>query len=170
MAAVSLLEENPEPTERDVRLGLEGNLCRCTGYHNIVKAVLAAAETARAAMTVVGTRQCSAREDPALLTGEARFVDDLAVTGALHVKIVRSPFAHATIRSIDTDAAPGDARCRRGAHGRRPRRRLADAAALRVAGHRRHEEPGALPARGRRGVLRRRRCRGRRRRDVRRRA
>ena len=44
MAAVSLLEENPKPTEAEVRLGLEGNLCRCTGYHNIVKAVLAAAE------------------------------------------------------------------------------------------------------------------------------
>jgi carbon-monoxide dehydrogenase small subunit len=42
MAAVSLLEENPQPTEREVRLGLEGNLCRCTGYHNIVKSVLAA--------------------------------------------------------------------------------------------------------------------------------
>jgi aerobic carbon-monoxide dehydrogenase small subunit len=43
MAAVSLLEEQPNPTETDVREGLEGNLCRCTGYHNIVKAVLAAA-------------------------------------------------------------------------------------------------------------------------------
>jgi aerobic carbon-monoxide dehydrogenase small subunit len=44
MAAVSLLEEVPNPTERDVRYGLEGNLCRCTGYHNIVKSVLAAAD------------------------------------------------------------------------------------------------------------------------------
>jgi carbon-monoxide dehydrogenase small subunit len=43
MAAIGLLNENPNPTERDVRLGLEGNLCRCTGYHNIVKSVLAAA-------------------------------------------------------------------------------------------------------------------------------
>ncbi len=43
MAATSLLKENPNPTEDDVRIGLEGNLCRCTGYHNIVKAVLAAA-------------------------------------------------------------------------------------------------------------------------------
>ena len=43
MAAIGLLDENPNPTEREVRLGLEGNLCRCTGYHNIVKAVLAAA-------------------------------------------------------------------------------------------------------------------------------
>ena len=44
MAAVGLLDENPHPTEADVRQGLEGNLCRCTGYHNIVKAVLAAAD------------------------------------------------------------------------------------------------------------------------------
>ena len=43
MATVSLLEENPHPTEQQVREGLEGNLCRCTGYHNIVRAVLAAA-------------------------------------------------------------------------------------------------------------------------------
>ena len=42
MAATSLLAENPSPTEEEVRIGLEGNLCRCTGYHNIVKAVMAA--------------------------------------------------------------------------------------------------------------------------------
>ena len=42
MATVGLLKENPKPTEREVREGLEGNLCRCTGYHNIVRAVLAA--------------------------------------------------------------------------------------------------------------------------------
>ena len=47
MATVSLLDEIPNPSERDVRLGLEGNLCRCTGYHNIVRAVLAAAEKSR---------------------------------------------------------------------------------------------------------------------------
>ncbi|MCU1484834.1 MAG: carbon monoxide dehydrogenase small subunit [Actinomycetia bacterium] len=45
MAATSLLREIPDPTERQVREGLEGNLCRCTGYHNIVEAVLAAAKT-----------------------------------------------------------------------------------------------------------------------------
>ena len=48
MAAVSLLDENPHPTEEDVRLGLEGNLCRCTGYQHIVRAVLAAAGEVRA--------------------------------------------------------------------------------------------------------------------------
>ncbi len=44
MAAVGLLSENPHPTETQVREGLEGNLCRCTGYHNIIRAVLAAAD------------------------------------------------------------------------------------------------------------------------------
>ena len=44
MAAISLLRENANPTEEEVRIGLEGNLCRCTGYHNIVKSVLAAAQ------------------------------------------------------------------------------------------------------------------------------
>jgi carbon-monoxide dehydrogenase small subunit len=44
MAAVSLLADNPRPTEAQVRSGLEGNICRCTGYHNIVRAVLAAAD------------------------------------------------------------------------------------------------------------------------------
>jgi carbon-monoxide dehydrogenase small subunit len=43
MATVSLLDENPNPSEDEIRLGLEGNLCRCTGYHNIVRAVQAAA-------------------------------------------------------------------------------------------------------------------------------
>jgi len=42
MAAVSLLADTPNPTEEQVREGLEGNFCRCTGYHNIVRAVLAA--------------------------------------------------------------------------------------------------------------------------------
>jgi aerobic carbon-monoxide dehydrogenase small subunit len=48
MATVSLLKENPHPTEQQVREGLEGNLCRCTGYHNIVRAVLAASRAGHA--------------------------------------------------------------------------------------------------------------------------
>src|SRR5262249_30027312 len=44
MQSIDLLNENPSPTEDEVRLGLEGNLCRCTGYQNIVKAVLAASK------------------------------------------------------------------------------------------------------------------------------
>jgi carbon-monoxide dehydrogenase small subunit len=44
MSAVDLLNENPNPSEAEIREGLEGNLCRCTGYHNIVKSVQHAAE------------------------------------------------------------------------------------------------------------------------------
>ena len=51
MAAVSLLKEIPAPTEAQVREGLEGNLCRCTGYHNIVQAVLAASRKQSALTT-----------------------------------------------------------------------------------------------------------------------
>jgi carbon-monoxide dehydrogenase small subunit len=47
MTATELVQRNPSPSEDEVRHGLEGNLCRCTGYHNIVKAVLTAAETIR---------------------------------------------------------------------------------------------------------------------------
>jgi carbon-monoxide dehydrogenase small subunit len=47
MTAVALLARNPDPSEAEVRAGLEGNLCRCTGYHNIVKAVLSAAHRMR---------------------------------------------------------------------------------------------------------------------------
>ena len=45
MQAIDLLRDNPHPTEDEIRLGLEGNLCRCTGYHNIVKAVAACASS-----------------------------------------------------------------------------------------------------------------------------
>ena len=43
LSAVQLLERNADPSEEEIRIGIEGNLCRCTGYHNIVQAVLAAA-------------------------------------------------------------------------------------------------------------------------------
>jgi carbon-monoxide dehydrogenase small subunit len=49
MAATDLLQRNPDPSEQEVREALAGNLCRCTGYHNIVKAVLAAAPELRGA-------------------------------------------------------------------------------------------------------------------------
>lgn len=52
MSAIDLVRSNPSLAERDVRDGLEGNICRCTGYHNIVKAVLAGAEAMKADHTV----------------------------------------------------------------------------------------------------------------------
>lgn len=47
MTAVKLVEENPQPTEEEIRVGLEGNLCRCTGYQNIVTAIAAVAQETR---------------------------------------------------------------------------------------------------------------------------
>lgn len=56
MAAVQLLNRNPNPTEEEIRRGLEGNLCRCTGYHNIVRSVQRAASL----MAQEGVRQAAA--------------------------------------------------------------------------------------------------------------
>ena len=47
MSAIGLVNDNPNMSEKEVRHGLEGNFCRCTGYHNIVEAILAAQETMR---------------------------------------------------------------------------------------------------------------------------
>jgi carbon-monoxide dehydrogenase small subunit len=57
MAAIGVLADNPDPSDREVREGLEGNLCRCTGYHNIVRAVRAAAEAGPAAGQVPQAEQ-----------------------------------------------------------------------------------------------------------------
>ena len=48
MSALDLVKQNPDPSEREIREWLEGNLCRCTGYHNIVRAVKAGAESMKA--------------------------------------------------------------------------------------------------------------------------
>jgi carbon-monoxide dehydrogenase small subunit len=60
MAAIGILADNPDPTDREVREGLEGNLCRCTGYHNIVRAVRAAAQAGPAAAQVPSARDVTA--------------------------------------------------------------------------------------------------------------
>jgi carbon-monoxide dehydrogenase small subunit len=59
MQAVDLLNENADPSEEDIRLGLEGNLCRCTGYHNIVRAVRQAADSAASRAVAATTGDAS---------------------------------------------------------------------------------------------------------------
>ena len=71
MAAYDLLGRNPHPSEDDIRMGLEGNLCRCTGYHNIVKAVQRAAERIAAEPRTVHT---PAWGEPVVTAAEARRV------------------------------------------------------------------------------------------------
>ena len=61
MTTYELLQRTPNPNEEEIRVGLEGNLCRCTGYHNIVKAVRAAAVEMRAAEARPAVRE----EEPA---------------------------------------------------------------------------------------------------------
>ena len=60
MAAIGVLADNPDPTDREVREGLEGNLCRCTGYHNIVRAVRTAAQAGPAAGQVPQAHEVTA--------------------------------------------------------------------------------------------------------------
>jgi carbon-monoxide dehydrogenase large subunit len=109
------LTAHPEATEGELRDALSGNLCRCTGYQNIVAAAIRAAgrpagtahhaaSPGKAGGTPLGAA-IPRREDARLLTGTATFTDDLAVPGAVHAHFVRSPHAHARIRSIDTTAA-----------------------------------------------------------------
>jgi len=56
MSSLALLRENPHPTEADIRRGIEGNLCRCTGYVNVVRSIRAAAEAAAKGKTEAGRR------------------------------------------------------------------------------------------------------------------
>ena len=70
MAAADLLAENPDPTEQEVRDGLEGNLCRCTGYVNIVRAVR------RAAAELRGEGEPDGVEEGAIGAAEADTLDD----------------------------------------------------------------------------------------------
>jgi carbon-monoxide dehydrogenase small subunit len=62
MTAVAFLRDHPRPTEREIREGLAGNLCRCTGYQNIVKAVAAAAAVLTSTAPVDGTRRAAAKK------------------------------------------------------------------------------------------------------------
>jgi carbon-monoxide dehydrogenase small subunit len=78
MTAVDLLQKNPSPTDAEIRRGIEGNLCRCTGYQNIVKAVERAAEIAG------DGRGDAPRESPVPQPGQLEHEDrthDEATTG-----------------------------------------------------------------------------------------
>lgn len=110
MTAKALLDKNPDPTEAEIRDGIRGNLCRCTGYAKIVQAIGAAAGApARApdrpaAHEVVGRslRRVDADEK---VTGKAAYAYDMALPGMVYGEILRSPVAHARITRVDTATA-----------------------------------------------------------------
>jgi carbon-monoxide dehydrogenase large subunit len=116
------LADHPDATETELRHALSGNLCRCTGYQNILGAALRAACGEKASCGEVSAGETAGgagtdtdaptfggaiprREDRRLLSGTGRFVDDIPVPGALHAHFVRSPHAHARIVSVDSAEA-----------------------------------------------------------------
>jgi hypothetical protein len=88
----------------DLGRALKGNLCRCTGYRAIDDALAEKREIEDGAGDACG-RNLPAPAGPDIVRGRARFTLDVAVEGLLHMKLARSPHAHARIRSIDTRAA-----------------------------------------------------------------
>ncbi len=94
MLAVGVLEREPDISDDDLLDVLSSNLCRCTGYQNIIKAVRAAAQEMRGQMTApakfVG-RSVPRLEDRPLLTGQGRFAADISFPGQWHMRVVRSP-------------------------------------------------------------------------------
>ena len=102
------LDENPEPDEAQAREAIAGNLCRCTGYQNIVASVLRAAELRRTELRcrdhAHARRGDRAPRRPRLVTGNGRYLDDFG-HDALQVAFVRSPHGHARVKDIDVSNA-----------------------------------------------------------------
>jgi putative selenate reductase molybdopterin-binding subunit len=122
LAAKALLDKNPGPTEAQIREGIEGVLCRCTGYHKPVQAILRAAAVMRGEVVgpVEKTRILQVKEtksfrrvgkpDPKvdaikLSQGKPAFTADIYMRDMLHAKVLHSPYAHARIQKIDTSKA-----------------------------------------------------------------
>ena len=107
LAALELLRDNADPSDEEIRAGISGNLCMCTGYVNIVRAVRALRATERRnERTTKWVGQALERsEDRRLLTRGGHFIDDLTLPGVAHAAYVRSPHARAEIRHIDVRRA-----------------------------------------------------------------
>jgi len=113
LTADALLRNNGPLTDAEVRQAVSGNLCRCTGYQNIVDAIVEASGGKVEARThhdhaasskFIGARVERA-EDNELLSGKGVYVDDIDLPGMLHAYVVRSVHARAKILRIDTTAA-----------------------------------------------------------------
>ncbi|CAG4998475.1 Carbon monoxide dehydrogenase large chain [Dyadobacter sp. CECT 9275] len=118
IALTELLNNNPEPSEIEIKDWLRGNLTRETGYEQVVASVLSAASK-MAGKEAEGTQQSNGsyigssvktRDTGKLVTGEGEFIADMELPGMLHAAILQSPVAHAVIHGIDTseaEAMPG---------------------------------------------------------------
>ena len=102
LAAVALLDENPHPTEAQVREAIAGNLCRCTGYAKIVDAVLSVdghglSVTPMTTEPLVVGKRLPRVDAIDKVTGAAKYTGDHHPRGMLHAAMLRSPHAHARI-------------------------------------------------------------------------
>ncbi|MEM9667978.1 MAG: molybdopterin-dependent oxidoreductase [Pseudomonadota bacterium] len=110
MSVRDLLQHNPSPSEAEIREGLKGNLCRCTGYQNIVRAVQCLINNEVSEDTSFDEKRgigaaCPRKEDARFLTGKGRYCSDIDLPGQLHAVFVRSKVAHATIETVDVSEA-----------------------------------------------------------------
>lgn len=111
ISAKGLLDKNPDPTSQQIKKALQGNICRCTGYVKIEKAIAMAAKALREGMVPaapdcyrVGERlaRIDARDK---VTGIGQYVDDMQVPGMLHGAVLRSHYPRALVKKLDTAAA-----------------------------------------------------------------
>jgi putative selenate reductase molybdopterin-binding subunit len=100
MTATALTEEQ----RTDLPRAFKGNICRCTGYGSISDALAGHARVPAGPVGPIGTG-LPAPAGPEVVTGQARFTLDTAIPGLLHMKLARSPHAHARIRSVDATGA-----------------------------------------------------------------
>ena len=130
---MALLEQNPDPTDDDVRWAISGNICRCTGYMNIVKAIrAAAAEHGRprgsVGMTTTQPKPTTTAEiggighsvkrveDDRFVAGQGNYLDDHTLPGMLHMAILRSPVAARAHQEHRHVGGGGGGRRGRGGH------------------------------------------------------
>ena len=112
ISAKSLLDQNPTPTSAEIKSGLRYNLCRCTGYLKIERAIQLAAKALRDGETFsaegstakVGARMVRVDSEEKLL-GTGEFVDDMKVPGMLYGAALRAKFPRARVKKIDISAA-----------------------------------------------------------------
>ena len=112
ISAKSLLDQNPNPTSAEIKSGLRYNLCRCTGYLKIERAIQLAAKALRDGKTFsaegstakVGARMVRVDSEEKLL-GTGEFVDDMKVPGMLYGAALRAKFPRALVKKIDISAA-----------------------------------------------------------------